>query len=345
MSADTTPISNPELPQISVIIAAYNCSGYLASAIESALLQNDLILEVLVVDDASTDGTAAIARHYEETGRVRLLINEVNRGPSFSRNRAIQAARGEWVAQLDGDDWFAPFRLAKLLQIAVSSQADFVADDLFLVDDRTLKAMSTRFLDNGVTWQKPHVLTPTDLIKYDLGSIKPLIRRSFLVEHALRYEENVKYGEDFLLILRSMFAGARVIILPEPMYHLRRGNTGSLTTQRRQLFRQIEMTTQQLLSNPEIGFHTDVAVALKKRLTLIQRMTRLEEIVGLAKQKQIPSVLNKLILDPGLLTTLLARLPKMISMRLRRRLHHEKLYRSFLPPVPLTEPASVNDLR
>lgn len=345
MNAAPSLFSSAEIPQVSVIIAAYNCSGYLASAIESALLQKDLILEVLVVDDASTDGTAAIAHDYEKTGRVRLLVNEVNRGPSFSRNRAIQAARGEWVAQLDGDDWFAPFRLVKLLQIAVATQADFVADDLFLVDDCTLKTISTRFLDNGVTWKKAHVLTPNDLVKYDLGSIKPLVRRSFLLEHALRYEENVKYGEDFLLILRAMLVGARIIVLPEPMYHLRRGNTGSLTTQRCQLFRQIEMTTRQLLANPEISIHTDVAGALKKRLVFIQRMSRLQEIAGLIKRKKIPSVFTKLLLDPILLITLLARLPTMISMRLRRHMHHKKLYPSFPPPVPSTEPASINVLR
>lgn len=342
MGANCGPIYPLKVPQVSVIIAAYNCSGSLASAIESALLQ-DLILEVLVVDDASTDGTAAIARHYEKTGRVRLLVNEVNRGPSFSRNKAIQASRGEWVAQLDGDDWFASSRLNKLLHLAVSSEADFVADDLFLVDDLTQKAMSTRFLDNGVNWKAAHVLTPIDLVKYDLGSLKTLARRAFLMEHGLRYEENVKYGEDFLLILWAMLAGARVIVLPEPLYHLRRGNTGSLTTQRRQLFLQIEATTRQLLDNPEVCAHVGVGIALNKRLVSIQRMIRLEDVVGLAKQKKFPAVLSALVFDPGLLITLLNRLPKMISMRLRRRLHYERLHGSVPPPVPSPDPAAIND--
>ena len=200
------------VPKVSVIIAAYNCAPYLASAIDSALGQEGIDVEVVIVDDASDDHTVEIARSYERTGRVRVLTSEVNRGPSASRNRAIKAARGEWVAQLDGDDWFAPGRLAALLQLAVKHAADFVADDLFMVENRTLRPVSTRFLDNGVPWRKPRSIGPSDLIRYDLGSIKPLLRRDFLVAHSLAYDENVKFGEDFLFLLKAMLAGSLLTV-------------------------------------------------------------------------------------------------------------------------------------
>lgn len=321
-----------ETPQVSVIIAAYNCAHYLAGAVESALGQGDLKLEVLVVDDASTDGTAEVARRYEKTGRVRLLVNEVNQGPSFSRNRAIQAARGEWVAQLDGDDWFAPGRLATLLQLAVARQADLVADDLFMVEDRTLQAVSTLFIDNGVPWRAAHFLTRSDLIRYDLGPVKPLMRRAFLVEHSLTYKEGVNYGEDFLLLLNAMLAGARVMILPEPMYHLRRGNTGSLTTQRSHLFRQIENMTKQLLADPEISCHPEVLAALRRRLGDLKRLGMLEEVTRLAKQGHFASVVRKLLSDPKLIRASLRRAPEMIAIRMRRYLHREVLNRVHRPP-------------
>jgi len=259
-------VTMEKVPQLSVIIAAYNCAPYLAGAIESALGQGGLDLEVLVVDDASTDGTAEVARRYEKTGRVKLLVNEVNRGPSFSRNRAILAARGEWVAQLDGDDWFAPGRLVTLLQQATVSHADFIADDLFMVEDSTLQAVSTRFIDNGVPWQAVHCIGPLDLIRYDLGSIKPLIRRAFLVENSLVYEVGVNYGEDFLFLLKALLLGAKIMILPVPMYHLRRGNTGSLTTQRKHLFYQIENATKQLIVDADVSQHADVVAALRRRV-------------------------------------------------------------------------------
>lgn len=327
---DTAPAADS--PQVSVIIAAYNCAPYLASAIESALGQDGVNVDIVIVDDASTDCTAEVARHYEKTGRVTLLVNEANRGPSFSRNRAIQAARGEWVAQLDGDDWFAPGRLATLLQLAIAGQADFVADDLFMVEDRTLRAISTRFLDNGVPWRTPRSIGPADLIRYDLGSVKPLARRAFLREHALAYDEGVKFGEDFLLLLKAMLAGARVTILPEPMYHLRRGNTGSLTTQRSDLFRQIGDTTKQLMDDPEVRRHPEVVAALAGRSWYVRRLATLEEVFRLAKRGHFAAVITKFLIDPKLIRALLQRAPAMIGIRARRRLYREVLNHAHRPP-------------
>jgi succinoglycan biosynthesis protein ExoO len=330
VSPSTVMVS--EVPQVSVIIATYNCKPYLAAAIESALGQDSVDVEVVVVDDASTDGTAEVAQRYEGSGRVRLLVNEVNRGPSFSRNRAIQAARGEWVAQLDGDDWFAPGRLATLLQLAVVCQADLVADDLFMVEDSTLQAVSTPFLNNGVPWRAAQSVKPLDVIKYDLGSLKPLMRRAFLCEHSLAYEEGLNYGEDFLLLLKIMLAGARVIILPEPMYHLRRGNTGSLTTQRGRLLHQIENTTKQLMDDPDIRHHPSVVAALRARLSHVKRLAMLEEVVTLAKQGHVARVVRKLLVDPKLIRAALRRAPEVIAIRIRRRLYREVLNRSHRPP-------------
>lgn len=319
-------------PHVSVIIAAYNCAPYLAAAIESALGQDGVNVEVVIVDDASTDGTAEVARRYEKTGRVRLFVNEANRGPSFSRNRAIQAARGEWVAQLDGDDWFAPGRLATLLQLANVYKADLVADDLFMVEDRTLQAISTRFLDNAVPWRTPRTIEPSDLIRFDLGSIKPLMRRAFLSEHSLAYDEDVKFGEDFLLLLKAMLAGARVTIVPEPMYHLRRGNTGSLTTQRSLLFLQIENTTKHLLADSEVSRHPEVMAALRRRLSHVKRLAMLEDIARLAKQGHFASVVRKLLADPKVIRALLQRAPATLAMRLRRRLYRKVLGKVHCPP-------------
>lgn len=320
------------IPRVTVIIAAYNCAPYLGAAIASALEQGEQELEILVVDDASTDQTSEVARSFEETGKVRLLVNDVNRGPSFSRNRAIQEARGEWVAQLDGDDWYAPGRLQALLQPTIACQADFIADDLFKVENRTLRAISTLFLDNGVPWRTIHSATPLDLIRYDLGSIKPVMRRSFLVEHSLIYEEGVKYGEDFLLLLKAMLAGARVTILPDPMYHLRRGETGSLTTQRSHLFSQIEFTTKQLMADQEVNRFPEVIGALRERLRRVGRWVMLEQAVSLAKEGRSLHALGALLSEPKLIFSALRRATEVMFLRMRRRNNRRVLNLAHLPP-------------
>ena len=96
--------------KISAVIPAYNIEAYIGRAIESALRQSRPADEIVVVDDGSTDGTAAEIRKFGE--RVRL-IQQPNGGLSAARNRGIAAAGGEWIAFLDGDDEWLPEHLQR----------------------------------------------------------------------------------------------------------------------------------------------------------------------------------------------------------------------------------------
>lgn len=99
--------------RISVVIPVHNGKKYLAQAIDSVLAQTHRDLELLIVNDGSTDGTAAIIRHYEERDpRVRCLYQE-NGGVATAGNRGLEEARSEWVARLDADDIFLPEKLER----------------------------------------------------------------------------------------------------------------------------------------------------------------------------------------------------------------------------------------
>ena len=102
-------------PDVSVIIPAYNCAGLVRASLDSALSQRGVTLEVIVVDDGSTDDTVGIVESYGEPVRC---IRQSNQGAYVARNRAAAAARGDWLAFLDADDlWFAD-KLVKQLQLA-----------------------------------------------------------------------------------------------------------------------------------------------------------------------------------------------------------------------------------
>jgi glycosyltransferase involved in cell wall biosynthesis len=103
------------MPDISVIIPAYNAEKYLAEAIESALNQTRPAKEIIVVDDASTDRTVEIARSFGD--RVTVLQNAVNSGPGYSRNAGVAASTGEYLAFLDADDKWWPEHLSVLADI------------------------------------------------------------------------------------------------------------------------------------------------------------------------------------------------------------------------------------
>jgi succinoglycan biosynthesis protein ExoO len=213
-------------PSVSVIIPAFNAATHIGTAIASALDQTLRDLEIVVVDDASSDNTVAVLEDWcARDHRVRLLRAEVNGGPARARNLALEAARGTWIAVLDADDAFAPERLAHLLDIAEATGADMVADNLRLVD-----AASGAVIGDALPARAgPELVTGRTFIQrnlfgqggFDYGYLKPLIRRAFLDRHAIRYREQLRIGEDYHLYLDCLLAGARFVVAADAMYTYR----------------------------------------------------------------------------------------------------------------------------
>lgn len=110
-------------PTVSVVIPSYNSADYLRAAIESARAQTHRSLEIIVVDDGSTDGSLDIAREYEDPVRV---VTQTNSGVSVARNRGIDDARGEWIGFLDADDLWEPTKLERQMATAAADNTDDV---------------------------------------------------------------------------------------------------------------------------------------------------------------------------------------------------------------------------
>ena len=107
---------------VSVVVPTRNRSALLALTLHSVFRQQDVDLEVIVVDDASADDTAAVLRTIADP-RLRLIRHETSQGVSAARNRGAAQARGEWIAFLDDDDLWAPAKLALQLRAARASGA------------------------------------------------------------------------------------------------------------------------------------------------------------------------------------------------------------------------------
>ena len=103
------------VPRLSVILPVYNGSAYLAEAMESVLNQTFRDFELLVIDDASTDGSAAVAEQFNDP-RVRVIRQETNRRLPATLNHGLDLARGEWVARMDADDICHPLRFEKQIR-------------------------------------------------------------------------------------------------------------------------------------------------------------------------------------------------------------------------------------
>jgi len=212
--------------QASVIVPAFNSSDYIEAAIASATQQEGCELEVIVVDDRSTDDTCErVRRIAAKDGRVSLVALPKNGGPSVARNAGIAAAKGKWIALLDSDDSFQQGRLATLIALGEEQGADLVADNLMLVDQANgsaLPMMEPGFLVSPRAIDLPEFIarniSAPDAPRTNYGFLKPLMRRDFLDRHGLRYDENVRFAEDFALYVDCLRAGASWWLHPEPMY-------------------------------------------------------------------------------------------------------------------------------
>lgn len=111
-------------PKISVIIPAYNIEGYLGRTLDSVLAQTYKNLEILIINDGSTDNTAKVIEDYTEKDSRICGIHKENGGVTSARLRGIQEATGEWIGFVDGDDVLEPWMYEKLLSNAVQYNAD-----------------------------------------------------------------------------------------------------------------------------------------------------------------------------------------------------------------------------
>lgn len=102
-----------DTPLVSVVIPCYNMEPYLAQTLESVINQTYKKLEIIVVDDGSKDGTAAVAREFESRDPRLKLIVQANKGASAARNNGLDHAEGKYIALTDGDDWWAPEKVEK----------------------------------------------------------------------------------------------------------------------------------------------------------------------------------------------------------------------------------------
>ena len=126
---------------ISVIIPCYNAASYIEKALRALEQQTFRDFEVILVDDASSDDTAAVNRAFSESSDlpITLLRNEVNSGPAFSRNRGIAASSAEFVCFCDSDDWYEAEFLQLMYEKSLEESADIVIADYYTVSSQGQK--------------------------------------------------------------------------------------------------------------------------------------------------------------------------------------------------------------
>lgn len=263
---------------ISILLPTYNSGHLIDIAITSVLNQTEHCFELIVINDSSTDDTAeVVSRFVRNDDRIKLLHTRRNSGPAAARNVGLDTARGRWIALLDSDDAYFPERLARLLELAGANAADMVSDNMLI---SPIGGTPYLLIPPNLV-REPQHLTAAEFVfrnvgdpkhpRLSYGFMQPIIRRDFLVRHGLRYDERNRFGEDFMLYVACLRAGACWWMTPEVLYHYAT-RPGSLTeVQSSDDLLRIAQLEEDFLRDPAILRDPALRDALRQHKAKIER--------------------------------------------------------------------------
>ena len=226
--------------KVSLIVAAYNVEKYIERCIDSLVNQTYANIEIIIVNDASTDSTRSICENFGVYDNVMLINKAVNEGLSEARNTGIEAARGDYLTFIDGDDFIEHDTVEKCVnvirkynvdELVYASVFDKKNGDTHVMNICSSKELFLGKEDMQVYFNESIGSLPNCKVDRDIG-ITPwgrIYRREILIRNNLRFISERKYiYEDLTFFLLSTPHIDSVAVLNEPFYHYCE-NDGSLT--------------------------------------------------------------------------------------------------------------------
>lgn len=198
------------MTKISIIVPIYNASAYLKKCIDSLLNQTLKDIEIILINDGSTDDSKDIVKSYKDKRIV--FIDKKNEGIGITRNLGISKACGEYISFVDSDDYVDKCFCEKMYRKAVESDCDIVICDHY-EDKLGLKPI--RFLDFEDTSLKDN---PTLINHINLGPCNKIFKRNMFMNKKNRFVENLKY-EDAPLVCKLLCEANRIGKLNELLYY------------------------------------------------------------------------------------------------------------------------------
>ena len=203
-------------PLISVLIPTYNSELYIKSTLESILNQTYKNLEIIVIDDASTDSTLNIVKKYRDK-RIKLYSNDKNLGIAKNMNKGIKLSRGKYLAIMDADDWSYPYRIEEEVQLMEENPEIVLCSGYMDICDENLKFKNTR------TYPTTDKEIRKAIVRYDpISHPASMWRMSELLKTGL-YNDKFPICRDYDLIVRiSEFGKYQNIPKPLIKYRVRK---------------------------------------------------------------------------------------------------------------------------
>jgi glycosyltransferase involved in cell wall biosynthesis len=215
--------------KLSVIVPVYNAKAYLDACIKSILGQTFGDLELLLIDDGSTDASLAVCQKWEEQDSRVHVFHQENRGQAAARNVGLAHARGEWAAFVDADDTIQSGCFAGALAAAAGRQADVISFGFtYIGPDGAPRGTATvpSFYAADLAAFEPYFF---EYRTRCFASPCKLYRRALIEQYAIRFDEALKAGEDTIFNFDVFSRAQGIVHVETPYYHYWQHNNASVT--------------------------------------------------------------------------------------------------------------------
>lgn len=211
---------------VSVIVPAYNVCRYLEACVGSILNQSHKNIEVLIVDDGSTDGTEAIADKMEECDSRVRVFHKANAGVSAARNCGIEESKGDYLVFVDADDYIASDYIEHMLGLAYATGAEFCLSRVcFMAKDE--KQTQVEVMTSMQPEEATALLLSPEVV---VGCWNKIFKRSLIMNKNIRFSTELFYGEGLNFITTAAQLSNCVGVSNRKVYYYRRDNQSSATT-------------------------------------------------------------------------------------------------------------------
>lgn len=220
--------------KVSVIVPVYNAKKYLKKCLESILSQTYTNIEIILIDDASTDGSREIIQEYEaKDERIKAIYNKTNKGlASPNRNKGLDKASGDFVCFIDSDDYIDTNWIQNLLETSIDKKSDVTRG---LIKTEIEEQDAAKSFGDVSAYQDYYNVLLEKMISEDKLNMRAsvcysLYSKKIIDKYKIRFDERIRNGEDELWNIQFGYYAKSIVTVDRPTYYHRRMRKGSIMT-------------------------------------------------------------------------------------------------------------------
>lgn len=284
--------------KISVIVAVYNTEKYLDRCIESLLNQTYKNIELVIVEDCSTDSSRKLLKKYKENKNIKVFYNRENRGLSYSRNYGLKKSTGDFIGYIDSDDYVEPDYYEKLMSSIKDNKSDIAICDIKLVDEQTNKIQRRKCYAN-------------DFDVYSVvnnGFAASACNKLFKRKNIEKYPfAEGKVNEDIAVVIPTVIQAKKISYADTCYFYVQRGGSiqnSKFSDKRFDIFDGVKTTLERIKNEQDYEFYKNAIIynqlilllmfAIPKERNFIKRYKFLKKFNELSKDYKITKNTNYL---------------------------------------------------